>query len=252
MKWLRILGRLALGCISLIVITFFGLFIFGPRFPVVVEKLLTGWWRFLHRNIPSVTVNWTLIITGVLCSLVILVMGHLLLRFLSRHFQSLHSERVRPWPWRRTLSLYCVMWLLFTIAFGAAGVFRHSSWLAAYDGPWHQVRRYEYSELQQASLVMQMLLQEHNNDPIEIRKALLTNKTDDPRRVVFWEEYNVMLYEKNGEISAFVIAPREIPNRRPPSRFAVYESAVEQEIKPWIQLEATIAALDAKFPAKLK
>jgi hypothetical protein len=118
------------------------------RFPVTnlglaMATLPLGWLRFLERNIPKATLNWSMIVTGVLFSIGVMILGHGIFRgiFAQIQTQARPGGAAKQWPWRWTLSLYLSMWLLFLVAFGAAGVYRHATWLVAYQEPWVQINR---------------------------------------------------------------------------------------------------------------
>ena len=120
----KLLARILGAVVLLLVLVMILPPLTSPTVPgAMLKHLPFGWWEFLRRNVPQMTWNWGLIVTGIFCSVVIILLAHGLLGFLCRQIQaSLRPERpLRPWLWRWTLGLYAAVWLLFMIAFGAAG-----------------------------------------------------------------------------------------------------------------------------------
>lgn len=100
--------------------------------PEVAGRLFFGWWSYLARVIPQVTVARDGVATALVC-LAILVPGlHLFLRWLSAEWQrgfGNPSERIPPWPFRRTLALLGVILIMFVAGIAATGIAHQSAWL---------------------------------------------------------------------------------------------------------------------------
>ena len=194
----------------------------GPQKHWVLWEVLTGWWRFLGRNWPQVTVNWTLIATGLACSVALLFLAHRLFAWLYRQARGgREGAPASGWRWGWSLSIYGGVWLLFAIVFGASGIYRHTNWLWRYPESWHQVRSHPMADLKEAVVNTMMLIQDHSEKADLCRKAFLAS-TNWPGRKPGWEKYNVIFYEdKTGKVAAFVIAPRQWPDQKSPAQFAV-------------------------------
>ena len=140
MKWIRRI----VWFLGLIFLLLFLLAIAFSQTPLgaMLTYLPIGWWLFLKRNIPQITLNWGLITTGVICSTLMLVLGNWFVRVLYAQIQprSQPGDASRKWRWRWSVGLYASIWLLFLIAFGATGVLRHTTWLLNYNQPWYEIR----------------------------------------------------------------------------------------------------------------
>src|SRR5262249_22544387 len=150
-------------------------------------------------------------ITGVLFSVFVVVLGNWLLRGLFTQIQS-PSEPDQPvlrWPWRWTICLYLGMWLLFLVAFGATGVYRHTAWLMAYREPWVQSNSQIQDELTTADSKIRALASQVGDDINALRQAVQTLKYPTSRGVMFTDQYEVIFYcEEGNHVAAYLIIPR--------------------------------------------
>jgi hypothetical protein len=217
----------------------------------ILTRLPFGWWQFLRRNIPHLTINWGLISTGFICSVLAVLVANWLLGALFKQLQqpSRGGEPPRRWLWRWTISLYCGLWLLFAIAFGAAGVLRHTAWLMEYREPWYQERINSYSEFRMMDGLIQQLGLENNEDLESTRKALLREKTF-RRQTLVADEFNVILYgDKSNKVAAYVIIPRQ-PQLVTKGQFGASMPGGGDLVRPISELQQTLAELELSYPSK--
>jgi hypothetical protein len=223
----------------------------SPFFPgAILTVLPMGWWHFLKHNLPQITVNWPLIATGVLCSALVLVLGHYLLRALSRQLQQLShpTQAARQWCWRWTVCSYFGVWMVFIIAFGAAGVLRHTTWLLQYPGPWYERRINLYSEMRVVDGTLQMLLMENNSNLESTLKAFNNEQPYRASQTPLFEDFNVIFYsDRSNQVAAYVIIPRT-PRFLAKGRFGVSTPATNDLFRPISELKKTMADLDAAYP----
>lgn len=195
------------------------------------------------------SVNWSLVITGLICSVVAIGIGHVLLRTFIGHIRNASSPvPPRRWPWRWTLCAYFAIWLLFTVAFGAAGVLRHTTWLMEIREPWHKARFNVYLELRMMDNSVQELLLDNADELWATRKgyAGLTSY----RRELVAENFNVIFYgDTNSQVVAYVIIPRNA-KLHPKSLFLASTPEERLGIKPQTELQETLKTLDARYPSR--
>lgn len=223
----------------------------GPVF-AILSRVPFGWWYFLKRNVPQMTLNWNSILTGIICSALILIVAHWLLGALFKQIQKPLKPDVPPrcWRWRWTVCMYAGLWLFFAIAFGAAGVFQQTTWLAEYRQPWYEAQPGKSFEFGMAIHAIEEVVGEKEGDPAAVQKSLLsqTNLTF-VRRTLAIENYDVILYKKAGnQIAAFVIIPRKFPSGSE-GRIYVGYGNYQGTVKPLSELQKTTAELDATYPA---
>ena len=216
----------------------------------VLIQLPLGWLHFLERNWPEITWNWNLITTGVFCSAGIVMLGHWLCASLLKHIHTWHAASAhRTWRWRWTLAGYVALWLLFAIAFGAAGVFRHVTWLMNYDRPWYEEKPH-YFDADIVSRQLELLAVENDWNLEPTRKALLQQRSIRHGQLSLVEDFEVLFYgDLSNHVTAWVVVPRNYPARMKKS-FSVRISDMESPLKPIAELSQTLSNLDATFPGK--
>ena len=242
--------RFLLWACAVIIAALLSPFIMGPlTVRALFECLPLGWWHFLKRNVTHLGLNWTVIASGIFCSLILLGLGHLLFRALYRQAQQLQPERPsRSWRTRWTASIYLCVWLLFIIAFGAGGAFRHIVWLSEEPGPWFEPRNNTWIELRMAELSVRELLLDEGDDLRKTQEGLCAIE---PRtgRGLFCERFNVLLFANatNGVV-AYVIVPRE-PQPIQRGLFLVAMPDEPSSIHLLERLPSTLAMLETNYPA---
>jgi hypothetical protein len=244
-KWM---GGAALGSFLLLSL----LSILADDLPLdkVLPQLMFGWWAFLRRNLPQMTWNWNLIATGILCSAGVIVIGNRLLVALFAQVQwARHPERTaRPWRWPWTMGLYVAVWLLFVIAMGATGVFRHATWLLANDQPWYKVRYHVYMELKEVAIELRILLGDHQQIGAA-HGAFLKEPSFHGQKMLLAEEFNVLFYAgRSNQVAAFIIIPRT-SQLLMEGKFATDSLETDEfTVRPLAELPQTIAEMEAKYP----
>jgi hypothetical protein len=216
----------------------------------VLMCLPLGWWHFLQRNLPQMTCNRNLIVTGTICSVLLVVAGNLLLGVLFRQVQqSVRPDQpARPWRWRWTVGLYAAVWLLFAIAIGTTGIFRHTTWLMDYPQPWYQERLNSYSEIRMLDMNLQELLLENNQDIQATRKGFLGERSYRRRHMLLADEFDVIFFaDKSNKVAAYVIIPRN-PQLVAKGEFGASIPGNNDLVRPVSELQRTLADLDAAYP----
>lgn len=103
----------------------------GPTLKVV-GRLAVGWWSYLARVVPQVTVSGEGVLTGLLGLLLFTIGLHLFLRWF--HGEILRaggtiSPSVVRWKPRWTVSMVAVVLLMFLAGMAAAGIAHQVGWL---------------------------------------------------------------------------------------------------------------------------
>jgi hypothetical protein len=207
-----------------------------------------GWWHFIKRNIPQISFNWGLVSTGVICSVLALVLGNWILSALYEQIQtpSLPGKPARKWRWKWTISLYASIWILFLIAFGAAGVSQHATWLLNNNQSWYERRRSSY-ELVFAKQTIKYLLMDNDQDLARTRKAVFAESKSFGGQIPFCEAFNVIFYgNSNHTVAAYLVIPRD-PELIAKGEFAVFGPDDRDLIQPLSQLQQTLSELDAEY-----
>lgn len=246
--------RLAVWIVGLLFLVLFGLPLAASRTPTgaVLTNLPFGWWRFLKRNIPQITYDWGLIGTGAICTVLVLVVGNWFLGALCGQLQKRPETNKPPrkWRWSWTVSLYAAVWCLFLIAFGAAGVLRHTTWLLNYNQPWYAERVNSYVELRMADSTVEELLLENGQDWGKTRAAILAERGYRRTRNPICEDFNVILYsDGSNKVAAYLIIPRN-PKLLAKGNFAASAPDRRELIRPLSQFKDTLSEMDAKYSAK--
>lgn len=248
--------RLIVGGIGVLVLLFFLLPLAASRTPLgaMLTILPAGWWRFLKRNIPQLTYDWGLIVTGIICTVLVLLVGHWLVAALFGQFQkgADGAKPFRQWRWSWTLGLYVTVWILFLIAFGASGVLRHTTWLLKVDQPWYEERLNSFTELRMAEGVVEQLLVENDQDLGKTRRAIMAERVYRRTRNPICEDFNVILYgDYSNKVAAYLIIPRN-PKLLARGNFALSSSDTSGFIRPLSQLEDTLKRMEAQYPTEAK
>ncbi len=91
----------------------------AENLPAAVGCLLFGWFSFLRRNLPLVTVNWAGLATGLAILAITLAAMHVFFR------------SWRPWRFRWTVMIVLALAVLFAAGFSTIGLARHVGWLCS-------------------------------------------------------------------------------------------------------------------------
>jgi len=229
----------------------FNIFLVALGFPAplvrIPYELVTGWWRFLGRNLPQLTVNWSLIGMASVCSAILVGLGHWLLAAIYRQLRRAEAAPT-GWRWRWTIIGYAGIWLLFAICLGATGLFQHTSWLLQEKKPWYQPWLNPYSELRSAEGAIQQILLE-NNGEIDKTRAAFQIFPATPRRAgsveLLSDRFDAILYANtNHQVEAWVLIPRDWDTAKA-RYFSV--SAEQFQVLPLSDLQSTLVKLDSKY-----
>ena len=250
MKWIR----RTLWIVVLFLVLFFGWAVAINNTPLgaMLTYLPIGWWLFLKRNIPQISFNWGLIMTGVICSTLVLVLGNCFLSALYAQIQPgpQPGEPLRKWRWRWSVGLYASIWLLFLIAFGATGVLRHASWLLSYNQPWYEIRGLSYRQLSGADSAVGQIVIDNDQDFEKTRQSILAVSTSWGSANPLCEDYNIILYgDSSNEVATYLIIPRKAESLAQ-GEFAVTVPEGSRLFKPISELPKLLVELDAKYPIK--
>lgn len=237
MKVLRIIGWTLFVLFFFLFVAPFLLYPPGPPLALILY-LPSGRWFFLQRNLPQVAVNWSLILTGMLCSLFIIILGNWFM-----------ARIVEGWKIRWTLCAYAAVWVLFAIAFGASGLYRHTSWLLSDDRPWY-VRRnwYRYDELYVENCV-RIIIDGNDGDYEKCRREFLGGALSTYGGGQSYEDFEVMVYGKTtNKITAWLVIPRGVQNV-PKAQFEFVRLRGEHgpEFKPLSELPTKMSALEKEY-----
>lgn len=171
--------------------------------------LFTGWISFLTRVVPQMTVNWSGIGMGVVCSALLIAGMHWLCQWLYAHWTRQGSDEADTrWRWTWTASLYGGLWLLFLAAMGVTGVVHQVGWLAASKEPLYIVRSGASAlyYLRTAVMNVNMAGEEEGWKPVETRRAVQASRFGGRREPRPVEDIQFLyLEERAGDKLAAVI-----------------------------------------------
>jgi len=225
----------------------------GPtNIGAVLKTLPFGWWYFLKRNIPQLTLDWGLVGTGIICTMGVLVLGNWFMGALFRQLQPPQSggKPTRKWRWAWSWGVYAAMWILFLIAFGAAGVLRHTTWLLNAREPWYEERLNAYTELRIAEGKLEQLMFEADQDLEKTRRAIVGERGYRNSRRPLCEDFNIILYgNHSNRVNGYLIVPRN-PKLLAKGNFAAWTPDQPASILPLTQLRETMSRMEAEHPIK--
>src|SRR5262249_147406 len=139
------------------------------------------------------------------------------------------------------------IWLLFTIAFGSAGVLRHATWLVQDPQPWYQIHTTPHLELRMAEGILQILLVEHDQDLESTRKALAAQTCYRHAQTLLTEEFNFIFYsDKSNRVVTYLIVPRN-PRSLAKGEFQASSPGASELPRPISELHQTLAELDTTY-----
>jgi hypothetical protein len=142
---------------------------------------------------------------------------------------------------------YVALWLLFAIAFGAAGVFRHTAWLMNYTRPWYE-RRPNHFDVDKVSRTIELLAAENDWNLPPTRKAFMHEQSIQHEQWPMVEDFEVLFYgDRSNHVAAWVVVPRSCPAWMKKD-FCVRISDTNFPLKPMSELSQTISNLDATMP----
>jgi hypothetical protein len=246
--------RIIVGIFGILILLIF--FLPLAASPTAIGAVLTslpfGWWHFLKRNIPQLSYDPGLIATGVICTIGVLLLGNWFMGALFKPLQKpqASAESQRKWKWSWSLGVYAAIWILFLIAFGAAGVFRHTTWLLKSTEPWYEERLDSYTELRIADGTVQQLMIETDEDLGKTRRPILAERGYRGSRRPLCEDFDIILYGNgSNQVAGYMIIPRN-PKLLAKGNFAAWTPESPGSILPLTKLQETISKMEAERPSK--
>lgn len=113
-----------------------GLLLAGMVFSVAARDiglhLLFGWWGYLGRVLPNISVRWDGVVSFVVALGVFVVLLHPIVAWLRREMS---ADRRAQWRWRSTCLLAGLVIILFVAGVAMVGVTHQVAWLATDDAP---------------------------------------------------------------------------------------------------------------------
>jgi hypothetical protein len=137
----------------------------------LMEAVALGWWRFLNRTLPSISWNWDIVGMSVLCALLVLMLAHAFLRWITKSISSARG-RSWQWPWTWTWCGLTGIALLFLVGMCVGGVAHQAGWLSSQTGSWYEIKGEDFLNLRQLDADLQQAALETGGDIQEMRRAL--------------------------------------------------------------------------------
>jgi hypothetical protein len=232
--------RVILYCVIVLVFLFLAVpFLLYPGpFRALIIYLPSGWWLFLQRNLSQITINWSLIFTAALCSLLIIFVGHWFM------------VQIREgWKWRWTLCAYAAVWVLFAIAFGAGGLYRHTSWLLSDDHPWYVRRKWHGLDVSYVENCVRINIGGNDGDYEKCRREFLGGPFSTYGGGHIYEDFEVMIYGRtSNKITAWLVIPRGVQNvPKALFKFGQVEDKPLSEFGPLSELPMKMSTLEKEY-----
>ncbi len=211
----------------------------------IVAKLVTGWWGFLERVLPAMTVSWSGIGMAVGCSLLIIVGMHSLSGWLFAHASRiLKEDSQRTWRWTWTIALYLGVWLVFFAIMGAVGVIHQVGWLVRSKEPvmvrqefWGFLR----GQLHNCGHDLLAAADDTNWNLEDARRAFLQIAEWRASRPGTVEDFHIVLFPgTNAQMVAGIIFHRDLAARAR-TGFVLVTPTTESEFLPFAELPAVLA-----------
>ena len=217
----------------------------------IVRTLPLGWFYFLQRNVREVTVNVNLIVTGVLCSLFLILVGHLLLKAMFRQLsgQNWDGQTSCFWHFRWTIFFYLGLWLLFAICIATSGLDRQITWWYEDKEPWFEQRTGSGLEMSLADFEIDQLISDTDGDLAALESSLHT-QANFYRRGLIPEDYDILLFgDKSNKVTCYVIVPRKQPTGGRGTCLIVHcGEQRSRTYKPLSELREAVTGLDSEYP----
>lgn len=137
----------------------------------VLGAITLGWWSFLQRTLPGISWNWNIVGMSALCVLLILILAHVFLRWITKSVSSAQG-RSSQWPWRWTWCGLLATGLLFLVGMGVGGMAHQAGWLSSQSGSWYEIKGEDFFNLRQLDGALQQAALEAGGDILEMRRVL--------------------------------------------------------------------------------
>jgi hypothetical protein len=233
--------------IALVLVLVFIAFLFLPSFFMagragVLGAVALGWWSFLQRTLPGISWNWDIVGMSAVCVLLILILAHVFLRWITKSVSSAQGRRWQ-WPWRWTWCGLLAIGLLFLVGMGVGGMAHQAGWLSSRSGSWYEIKGEDFSDLRQLDGALQQAALEAGGDILEMRRVLRSpDSSYFPRgrgENSLLERFQVLLIrDETNALAGRIIFPRD------PARWArargIYSFADRNDNFPMEQLPKLI------------
>lgn len=243
-SWIQFLAYAVIGVVTLMLVSSM-----IPALPLKILMYLPfGWIGFLRRVGPEITLNWSGVGMGLLCSALIIAGIQWLGSGFARRPQ---LERLGRWRWGWSVALYAAVWLLFLAAMGVTGVAHQLGWLARSKEPLYVLDGYGGDgvwRLQQEASILELAAQEAGWDAAKARRAYWEAQLDRGpvrSRANALEEFEtIFVPDSKGSLTAAVIYHRDAV-RQARYGFTVVRRTEEVGLpRPMKELPGTLAHLE--------
>jgi hypothetical protein len=221
----------------------------GTPLGSILTALTLGWYSVLQRKLPVITVNWSVIGMAILCATLAVLFGHRLVGSLLAQIQSGRSSSLGiRWRWQWTLSALGTLVVLFTVAMGSAGVFRHVSWLLACKEPWIADRGRVDTDYVDAQRVLSIAIADRTSVS-NAQAAFLKSPSRRANHSLVCERYSAILFgDSEAHLTAFVLIRRDSTQKG----VLVIDSERNDlpDLHPLAKLPEIVAQLQEKYPTR--
>lgn len=161
--WLVVVLAWLAGGIAILYLLAF--FLFGQNYGLQIGyALLLGWVHFLLRTLPEVTLNSSLIVTGIVCSALVIGLGHWFARSVISAANKLRTNALPLWRLRWSVCGYLGVWLVFLVGMAIVGVVHQVGWMASSDVPAIENGNVRYRHIHQQWMVIDLLKSAYRKD----------------------------------------------------------------------------------------
>jgi hypothetical protein len=209
----RLLFKLTLVLVLVIIVLLYLPMFFMAGRSGVLGAVMFGWWRFLRRTLPGISWNWDIVGMSALCVLLILLLAHAFLRWITKSISSARG-RSWQWPWRWTWCGLLAIGLFFLVGMGVGGVAHQAGWLSSQSGSWYEIKGEDFLDLRQLDGALEQAALEAGGDIQEMRQAVsgpdstyLRRRTGENSLV---ERFHVLLIrEGTNDFAGRIVFPRD-------------------------------------------
>jgi hypothetical protein len=208
------------GCLVLALVglpLFFFLMMAGIGIGVadLTITVLFGWISFIRDVWPRISWDFGSILTVILCSALILFLGHWFLDWLSRGIASAKGKTFR-WPMKWTACAFGAIALCFLIGMAVAGAAHQIGWIAENDEPLYEQRPRaieHYREVQEMRYMLAGCL--NGTDTVQSLRACVQDAMKERRGRSSYHRPNIesvhllMLVNSNAQVEGVIVFPRD-------------------------------------------
>jgi|GEM_PF-957124 len=104
----------------------------GPAVLMLVARVMIGWYCYLIRVIPAISVAWEGVATALFCLILFTLGLHRFLGWFHRESQrqkGTPESQCRPWALRRTRAIVLVVVVMFMAGIAATGIVHQVGWI---------------------------------------------------------------------------------------------------------------------------